>query len=459
MTETEQTGAHEREAATPAELVRSVAEALEANDPALVRSLVADVENPDLADLIELLDPEQRVGLIQALGSDFDFEVLTEVDEKVRDQLSEALPNDVLARGVSDLESDDAAYLLESLEADDQKEILDQMPQGERAALQRNLHYPEETAGRLMQADFVAVPPFWTVEQVVDFARDTEDLPETFSEIFVVDPGFHLLGSVDLSRLLRSKRDVKVDTIMDTDRHIVLATADQEEVARQFERYGLMAAPVVDKNERLVGVVTVDDVVEVIGQEVEEDAKLLAGVGDERLERQRSRNCAAALLLAVRQPVHRHSRLRRHRAVRCDHRKHGGARRAHADRRLHGRQRRHANHDRHRARARHEGAQPGEHRARRHRARPPVGLINGLAFALIMSLVVFAWFGTEQLGLVIGSAMIINMLAAALAGIFIPLALDRMGFDPAVASTVFVTTVTDVVGFFSFLGLASLWLT
>ena len=283
MTETEEIGAHEPEAATPAELVRAVSQALEENDTAKVRSLVADVENPDLADLIEMLEPEQRVGLIQALGSDFDFEVLTEVDEKVRDQLSEALPNDVLARGVSELDSDDAAYLLESLEEDDQKEILDQMPQGERAALQRNLLYPEETAGRLMQADFVAVPPFWTVEQVVDFARETEDLPETFSEIFVVDPGFHLLGSVDLSRLLRSKRDVKVDTIMDTDRHIVLATADQEAVARQFERYGLMAAPVVDKNERLVGVVTVDDVVEVIEQEVDEDAKLLAGVGDERL--------------------------------------------------------------------------------------------------------------------------------------------------------------------------------
>ena len=458
MTETEQTGAHEREAATPAELVRSVAEALEANDPAQVRSLVADVENPDLADLIELLDPEQRVGLIQALGSDFDFEVLTEVDEKVRDQLSEALPNDVLARGVSDLDSDDAAYLLESLEEDDQKEILDQMPQGERAALQRNLLYPEETAGRLMQADFVAVPPFWTVEQVVDFARDTEDLPETFSEIFVVDPGFHLLGSVDLSRLLRSKRDVKVETIMDSDRHSVLATADQEEVARQFERYGLMAAPVVDKNERLVGVVTVDDVVEVIEQEVEEDAKLLAGVGDERLSDSVREiapprfswlfvNLFTAILasaviglfdatiesmvaLAVLMPI-----------VASMGGNAGTQTMTVTVRALATKELNPAN------------------IVRVVMRETTVGLINGFAFALIMSLVVFAWFGTEQLGLVIGSAMIINMLAAALAGIFIPLALDRMGFDPAVASTVFVTTVTDVVGFFSFLGLASLWLT
>ena len=457
MTETEEIGAHEPEAATPAELVRAVAEALEENDTAKVRSLVADVENPDLADLIEMLEPEQRVGLIQALGSDFDFEVLTEVDEKVRDQLSEALPNDVLARGVSELDSDDAAYLLESLEEDDQKEILDQMPQGERAALQRNLLYPEETAGRLMQADFVAVPPFWTVEQVVDFARETEDLPETFSEIFVVDPGFHLLGSVDLSRLLRSKRDVKVDTIMDTDRHIVLATADQEAVARQFERYGLMAAPVVDKNERLVGVVTVDDVVEVIEQEVDEDAKLLAGVGDERLSDSVREiapprfswlfvNLFTAILasavislfdatiesmvaLAVLMPI-----------VASMGGNAGTQTMTVAVRALATSELNPANVVRVVVRE------------------TAVGLINGFAFALIMALVVFAWFGTEQLGLVIGAAMIVNMLAAALAGIFIPLALDRMGFDPAVASTVFVTTVTDVVGFFSFLGLATLWL-
>ena len=172
MTETEEIAAHGRGGAPTAERVRAVAEALEDNDRAKVRSLVADVEGPDLADLLELLEPEQRVGLIQALGPDFDFEVLTEVDEKVRDQISEALPNDVLARGVTDLDSDDAAYLIGGLEESDQKEILDQLPQGDRAAVQRNLLYPEETAGRLMQSEFVAVPPFWTVGQVIDFARE-----------------------------------------------------------------------------------------------------------------------------------------------------------------------------------------------------------------------------------------------------------------------------------------------
>jgi magnesium transporter len=308
-----------------------------------------------------------------------------------------------------------------------------------------------------MQADFVAVPPFWTVGQVIDFARDTEDLPETFSEIFVVDPGFHLLGSVDISRLLRSKRDVHVDAIMDKDRHQVLATADQEAVARQFERYGLMAAPVVDKNERLVGVVTVDDVVEVIEQEADEDAKLLAGVGDERLTDSVLQitpprfswlfvNLFTAILasavislfdatiesmvaLAVLMPI-----------VASMGGNAGTQTMTVAVRALATKELKPANIVRVVIRE------------------TAVGLINGIAFALIMALIAVAWFGTGKLGLVIGTAMIVNLLAAALAGIFIPLALNRMGFDPAVSSTVFVTTVTDV-GFFSFLGLATLWLT
>ena len=458
MTEAQQdAAAHAPGTAPTSELVRAVTEALEARDTDRVRGLLADVHGRDLADLIELLGPQERVGLIQALGPDFDFEVLTEVDENVRDQISEALPNDVLAKGVTDLDSDDAAYLLSGLEESDQNEILAQLPQGDRAAVQRNLLYPEETAGRLMQADFVAVPPFWTVGQVIDFARDTEDLPETFSEIFVVDPGFHLLGSVDISRLLRSKRDVHVDTIMDPDRHQVLATDDQEQVARQFERYGLMAAPVVDKNERLVGVITVDDGVEVIEQEADEDAKLLAGVGDERLSdsvRQITPprfswllvNLMTAILasavislfdatiesmvaLAVLMPI-----------VASMGGNAGTQTMTVAVRALATKELTPANVVRVVIRE------------------TAVGLINGFAFAVIIAVIALAWFGTSQLGLVIGTAMVVNLLAAALAGIFIPLTLNRMGFDPAVASTVFVTTVTDVVGFFSFLGLASLWL-
>jgi magnesium transporter len=449
--------AHEPGSAPTSEFVRAVAEAVEAGDKEKVRALLAEVHGPDLADLIELLGPEDRVGVIQALGSDFDFEVLTEVDEKVRDQISEALPNEVLAKGVEELDSDDAAYLLGGLEESDQKEILAQLPQGERAALQRNLLYPEETAGRLMQADFVAVPPFWRVGQVIDFARETEDLPDTFSEIFVVDPGFHLLGSVDISRLLRTKREVPIDTIMDTDRHQVLATADQEEVARQFERYGLMAAPVVDKNERLVGVVTVDDVVEVIEQEADEDAKLLAGVGDERLSdsvRQimpprfawlfvnlGTAIVASAVIKLFDATIEHMVALAVLMPIVASMGGNAGAQtmtvtvRALATREL-----------------------TPANIMRVALRETAVGLINGLAFAVLLALLAYFWFGTGELGSVIAIAMIVNLLAAALSGILIPLGLDRMGFDPAVASTVFVTTVTDVVGFFSFLGLATIWL-
>lgn len=445
-----------RAIATP-ELVRAVSKALEASDGQRLKALVAELRAPDLADLVELLDAEERVALIQLMGPTFNFEVFSEIDETVRDQLSEALPNELLARAVTQLDTDDAAYLLESLEESDKKEILAQLPQGDRAALERNLEYPDETAGRLMQSDFVAVAPFWTVGQVIDHMRDSDDLPEIFSEIFVVDPTYRVLGSVALSRLLRSQRHVRIGDIMDTDRHLVLATADQEEVARQFERYDLMSAPVVDANKRLVGVVTVDDVVDVIQDEADEDMRALGGVGDESLadsvlSTARSRvpwlvvNLATAMLaslvikqfdatiaqmvaLAVLMPIV--ASLGGNAATQTM----TVTVRALATNKL------------------------GPMNASRVITREAlVGILNGLLLSLIMATVVFAWFGSGLLGAVIGAAMIVNLLAAALAGILIPLALVRLELDPAPASGVFVTTVTDVMGFFSFLGLASILL-
>jgi len=441
-----------------ADLIRSISEALGRDEPAVAASLVSDLKAPDLADVIELLGPEERIQLIQAIGPAFDYEVLSELDESVRDQVSEALPNEVLAKAVTQLDTDDAAYVIENLEESDQQEILAQLPSGERQAIERNLEYPEDTAGRLMQADFVAVPPFWTVGTVVDHMRDSDDLPDDFSEIFVVDPTYRVLGSVDLSRILRTKRDVPISSIMNPDRHVMLATEGQEELARQFQRYDLMSAPVVDSSNRLVGVVTVDDVVEVIQEEAEEDMKALAGVGDERLsdtvvEVARPRfwwlfvNLGTAILasaviglfgvtiekmvaLAVLMPIVASM---------------GGnagtqtmtvAVRALATREL-----------------------TAANVARVVLRETAVGLLNGMAFAVLMGFIAYFWFGSQRLGLVIGTAMIVNLVAAALAGIFIPLGLNRIKFDPAVSSTVFVTTVTDVVGFFSFLGLASLWLT
>ncbi|WP_072390312.1 magnesium transporter [Hyphomicrobium sp. CS1GBMeth3] len=438
-----------------ADLVRDVALALHEGESQRAAGLVIDLHPRDLADVIELLSPEHRVALIQALGPAFNYEVLSEIDETVRDQLSEALPNELLAKAVTELDTDDAAYLIENLEQADRDEILAQLPKGERAALERQLEYPEESAGRLMQSDFVAVAPYWTVGQVIDHARETDDLPETFSEIFVVDPAFRVLGSIDLARLLRSKRDMPVTEIMDTDLDTVLATADQEEVARQFERYDLMSAPVVDENGKLVGVITVDDIVEVIQDEADEDMRALGGVGDESIgdtvtQTAQSRvpwlivNLGTAVLasfvikmfdatieqmvaLAVLMPVVASI---------------GGNAgtqtmtvtvRALATNKL--------------------GAANAGRIIMRESA---VGLVNGFVLSLIMAGIVFLWFGSTKLGAVIGMAMVVNLMAAALAGILIPLALDRLKLDPAPASGVFVTMITDCTGFFVFLGLASL---
>ncbi len=435
----------------------AVTAALVKEDRERLKALVADLQAPDLADLIVLLEPAERAQLIQILGADFDYDALSELDEAIRDELSESLPNDVIARAVTALDTDDAAYVMEGLEDADKKDVLAQVPRAERAAVERNLDYPEQTAGRLMQSDFVAVPPYWSVGQVIDHMREADDLPDTFSDIFVVDATHHVLGSLDLSRLLRTQRHVLVDKLMESDGKPVLATADQEEVARQFERYDLRSAPVVDANQRLVGVVTVDDVVEVLEREADEDVRRLAGVGDESINdtvqtvapirfawlfvnlltailasvviKQFDATIEQMVSLAVLMPI-----------------------------------------------VASMGGNAGTQtmtvcvRALATQELPPakvprivfrevaIGLLNGIAFALIMAVIVVFWFGPGKLGLVIGAAMIINLVAAGLAGVFIPLALAHFRFDPAVSSTVFVTTVTDVVGFFAFLGLASLWL-
>ena len=438
-------------------LVGPVAEALEAGDEARARALCLDLSPPDLAGLIQHLPSETRVTMVAAMGDAFNVEVLSELDRSVRDQLMPALPRAVLIKAASQLETDDAAYLLEGLEDWEREEILSGLSRSDRAAVERNLEYPEETAGRLMQTDFVAVPPFWTVGQTIDHMRDAADLPESFSDIFVVDPTYHVIGSVDLSRILRSRRDVVIESIMDKDRHVMLATEDQEEVARQFERYELRSAPVVDADRRLVGVVTVDDVVEVIEEEADEDLRRLSGVGDERISDSVRQivparfwwlfvNLITAILasavikqfdatiehmvaLAVLMPI-----------VASMGGNAGTQTMTVA------------------VRALATGELGAFNTARVVLRETAAGLVNGLAFAVIMAAIVFFWFGSNRLGAVIGVAMVINLLAAALAGIFIPLALEKLGFDPAVSSTVFVTTVTDVVGFLAFLGLATLWL-
>jgi magnesium transporter len=434
-----------------------VVKAIETADVETLRRLVGGLHEADLGAVVEALEAEQRPRLVELLGIHFDFTALTEVDDRVREEILEELQPRTVAQGVRDIESDDAVTILEDLPQAEQTEILRQLPSPERLALRRSLDYPEDSAGRRMQTDFIAVPPNWNVGAAIDYLRETAELPEHFYELFVADQDRRFHGAVPLDRLLRSKRPVPVSELMETQRRRVNADDDQEEVARLFQRYDLVAAPVVDADDRLVGVITFDDVADMIEEEAEEDIKALGGVShDEELSDSvwtiaRSRfnwllvNLATAFLassvlglfegqlqkmvaLAVLAPIVASQ---------------GGnattqtmtvAVRALATRDL------------------------NDANARRVIVRElMVGLLNGAAFAVITGIAAYVWFRVPALGVVIGLAMICNMVAAALGGILIPIGLARLKVDPAVASSPFVTTVTDVVGFFSFLSIATFW--
>jgi magnesium transporter len=438
------------------EFLAHIGEILDADDrDALVRT-IAPLHEAELGDLLESLDPVQRAGLVRLAGDNFDLTALTEVDQAIRLEIIEALPNDKIAEAFRQLDSDDAVYILEDLETADQEEILSALPFEERLRLRRSLEYPEESAGRRMQTEFIAVPPFWSVGQTIDYMREDNKLPDRFHEIFVVSPRFELMGSVSLDRILRTGRGARIEEIMGETRHSIPAGMDQEEAARLFERYDLLSAAVVDEANRLVGVLTIDDVVDVIHQEADEDIKRLGGVGDEELSDRvwqiaRSRflwlfiNLLTAILasvviglfdatiqqmvaLAVLMPIVASM---------------GGnagtqtmtvAVRALATRDM------------------------DSYNTRRIITREIiVGLLNGIVFAVLIGFVAAFWFSNPYLGGVIAVAMVFNMLAAALAGILIPILLNYFEIDPAIASSVFVTTVTDIVGFFAFLSLSAWW--
>lgn len=418
---------------------------------------VGDLHQSELGDLLEALLPDQRRALVELLGSDFDFSALTEVDEAIRLDIVDNLPNAQIAQAVQELDSDDAVYILEDLDQEDQDEILSQLPFTERIRLRRALDYPEESAGRRMQTEFIAVPPFWTVGQTIDYMREDKDLPDRFSEIFVIDATFKLLGAVGLDQVLRAKRAVKVGEIMHETRHAIPATMDQEEAAREFEQYDLLSAAVVDENERLVGVLTIDDVVDVIQQEAEEDLLRMGGVGDEELSdtvaaTSRSRVpwllvnlCTAFLSASVISmfgaTIEEMVALAALMPIVASLGGNAGTQtmtvtvRALATRDL----------DIYNA-------------GRVIRREVLVGLLNGAVIATLLGLVAGTWFQNVDLGLVIAAAMIVNMLAASLGGILIPLFLDKLGADPAISSSIFTTMITDVIGFLAFLSFASWWL-
>jgi magnesium transporter len=437
--------------------VARVAGAVAAGDADAVMLLASDLHEADVGALIEHLAPDDRPKLIALMGRDFDFAALTEVDDAVREEILEEIPNEAIAEGVKDLDSDDAVYILEDLAAEDQEEVLARLPAPDRVSIEKSLDYPEGSAGRRMQTEFIAVPTFWNVGQTIDFMRDTADLPERFYNLHIVDPAHKLVGLVPLDRLLRTKRPVKIDALMEPPEHAVTVTEDQEETARLFRSYNLVSIPVLDESERLVGVLTFDDIVDLLDEEADADIKALGGVkaeeeiSDDVWTIARSRftwlfvNLLTAILasgviamfenalknmvaLAVLMPI-----------VASMGGNAGTQSMTVAVRAL-------ATREIDRANA-----------MRVVRRELIVGVLNGLAFAVIMAAVAVAWYGPAQIGLVIGLAIIITLAAAALGGVAVPIALERAGVDPAVASGPLVTTITDVIGFFAFLGIASFW--
>ncbi|MBF9032313.1 magnesium transporter [Rhodobacterales bacterium HKCCE3408] len=429
--------------------------AMETGDSAAIDALMEPLHPADIADLLEQLSSGQRERLIALWSAGIDGEVLSELDWGLREEIIALLPDEALADAFRELDSDDVVDILEDLEDDQQEAILSTLDEADRAAVEQALSYPEDSAGRLMQTEVVRAPDFWTVGEMIDHLRSNKKgLPEQFYHVVLVDPRMKPVGYVALGRLLGSKRKTKLVDITEESFRPIPATQPEHDVAYAFNQYHLISAPVVDDDGRLVGMITIDDAMIVLDEEAEEDLLRLAGVGEESsisdrvLETVRQRipwlgvNLITAILasmviaqfegaiaqivaLAVLMPIVASM---------------GGnagtqsltvAVRAIATKDL-------TRSNLFRVVWR-EGA---------------VGFINGIVFALVMGIVGLVWFGSAALGGVIATAMIVNLLIAGLAGVLIPVTLDRLGVDPALASGAFVTTVTDVVGFFAFLGLA-----
>ncbi len=436
--------------------VASVLYAVDIDDRDRLLALMEPLHAADIADLLEQINSFDRSRLVRLYDKEFDGEILSELDESIREEVIAVLTPQVLTQAVRDLDSDDVVDLIEDLEDDQQEAILEVLEDVDRAAVEQALSWPEYSAGRLMQREVVAAPEHWTVGQAIDHLRNTpeEDLPTQFYHIVMVDPRWHPVGNITLGKLMRSKRETLLRELLEETFEIIPASQNEGDVAYAFNQYHLISAPVVDDEGRLIGVITIDDAMAVLDEEHEEDIMRLAGVGEGSLSdrvmnttKQRLpwlavnlvTSIAASLViaqfdaaiaqivaLAVLMPIVASM---------------GGnagtqsltvAVRALATKDL-----------------------TGSNIWRVIRREVLVGLINGVIFALVMGIVGIVWFGSPALGYVIAAAMVVNMVVAGLAGTGIPIVLERIGIDPALASGAFVTTVTDVVGFFAFLGLAA----
>lgn len=439
------------------EKIKDITAAIQHQDSDIVHAYLDDLSEADAADLISKTTEGDRHELFRMYGDSLDPYVFTELDPELQRQALMAMTPAQVATIISSVESDDALGLLQNLDTDFQQEVIHKLSAKNRVTLEEGLSFPEDSAGRLMQREVVAIPHFWTVGKTVDYLREAAvDLPEDFFDIFIIDPAYHVRGQIPLNKIIRAKRSEKIDSLSLEERTVIRATMDQEEVAHIFRRDNIISAPVTDDNGRLIGVITIDDIVDVIDEEAQEDILKLAGVETGDLYRAalttteaRFRwlfiNLLTAFLAAwvvsfFSETIDKVVALAALMPIVAGMGGNAGTQTlAVAVRAL----------------ATRELSQTNAWRIIWKETL--VGFLNGAAFAIITGAIAGLWF-TPMIGVIIGMAMIINLICAGFFGIIIPLLLNRYGSDPAVSSTVVLTTVTDIVGFFAFLGLASLML-
>jgi magnesium transporter len=435
--------------------VAAILAAVDAGDTGRLTALMEPLHAADIADLLEQIGPSERRDLLAMWAGEIDGEILSEIDEAIRDEVIAALSPAELTEALRELDTDDVVDIIEDMDAPQQGILLDALEDADRFAVQQALGYPEGSAGRLMQREVVVAPDHWTVGEAIDHLRTSDRLPDQFYHVILVDPRMKPLGYATLGRILSSRRDIRLRDILEDGFRTVKATEEEEDVAYYFNQYHMISCPVVDADDRLVGVITIDDAMNVLDEEHHEDVLLLAGVGEESSiadgirETVKQRfpwlfvNLIAANIsaLVIGQFQHTITAIVALAALMPIVASMGGnagtqsltvAVRALATRDL-----------------------TSSNAMRVVRREAAVGVINGLGFASVMAIVGWLGYGSAMLGVVIGMAMIVNLFVAALAGVLVPLTLNRVGFDPALSSGTFVTTMTDVLGFFVFLGLAS----
>jgi len=438
------------------EFISSFTQNIESGNVESINQTLKDLHEADVANLIENLNPDTRNKLIEIESFNIDPEIFIELNESIQSEVLQLLSIDSLIKIIKRLESDNAIKILENLSKNVKEKVLEKLPPKDKFLLQEGLSYPEDSAARIMQREFTAVPSNWTVGQTIDYLREDKDLPEEFSEIFIVDNDFKPIGTVPSSRVLRTSRDLKMNSIMREMPVLIAVNMDKEEVGLTFENYNLLSAGVVNKENKLVGMITADDVVTVVQEEAEEDALRLAGVGDEEitdsvmLKTKRRFNwlllnlftallatwvisffgasieqmVALAFLMPIVASMGGNAGMQTL-AVTI------------------------------RAIATKELSKSNFNRVVGKEFL--IGILNGIIFAIITAIIVQLWFKELNLSLLIGISMILNMIVAGLFGILVPVSLKKLNIDPALASSVFVTTITDVIGFLSFLGLGSFY--